>query len=283
MKQTCIITNTKKKRVSQSDVPQASLEEAVELAKTLVDQFAGTGATGINLAKAHGRSPSSSAWRALTGATVAYGITDGGYNANTISLTELGKKIVMPTSEGSVQPALLEAAMTPSVPRKFYEKYDKAKIPAPEVGKNVLAEWGVPYDRTSSAFSAIVANAKFCGIITSVGDDDFLQINSITQIPSSAPHNAKSPPTQQTPVQSSHTNAPQQDNSSHIESLQKSSLPVGDGELILLMPSEFKDLLLNSDDEDLETAWKNARKALKTLAEHVPKENIDSQTHSKTV
>ena len=112
MTYTACMTEMKKSRenVSQSDMPRFPLEDALVLAKALRDNFASKGTTPINLAQAIKRSPSSSGWRILTGATVAYGLTEGGYNASEISLTNLGDKIVNPTEDGEDTAALLDAA-----------------------------------------------------------------------------------------------------------------------------------------------------------------------------
>src|SRR5438270_11794812 len=76
----------KKSYVSQSDVPKHSIEEAVNLARGLFDAFNGD-SLPHELANAMGISPTSSAWRSLTGAAVAYGLTEGAYNAPRIKLT----------------------------------------------------------------------------------------------------------------------------------------------------------------------------------------------------
>src|SRR4051812_10866627 len=65
----------------QSDFPRASLQSAQRIAAAIVQNFAGDSASPPDIALAMGISPTSSAWQTLTGASIAYGLTDGGYNA----------------------------------------------------------------------------------------------------------------------------------------------------------------------------------------------------------
>src|SRR5687767_6611387 len=74
----------------QADFPQISLQQAQKIASSLVDNFAGDSGSPPDVALALGISPTSSVWQSLAGASIAYGLTDGGINANVIKLTALG-------------------------------------------------------------------------------------------------------------------------------------------------------------------------------------------------
>jgi hypothetical protein len=74
----------------QSDFPLVNLQQAQKIASALVDNFGGGSASPPDVALALGISPTSSAWQYLTGAAVAYGLTDGGYNAEVIKSYPLG-------------------------------------------------------------------------------------------------------------------------------------------------------------------------------------------------
>jgi len=84
----------------QADFPQETLQQAQKIASAIVDNFAVEGGSPPDIALAIGISPTSSAWPALAGASVAYGLTEGGVNANTVKLTSLGRKLVAPEEEG---------------------------------------------------------------------------------------------------------------------------------------------------------------------------------------
>src|SRR2546425_5969338 len=85
---------------SQADFPQTTLQQAQKIASALVDNFAGKEGSPPDVALAIGISPTSSGWRTLTGSAIAYGLTEGGFGANTIKLTSLGRRLVAPEEEG---------------------------------------------------------------------------------------------------------------------------------------------------------------------------------------
>ena len=80
-------TSAKRSYFKQSDFPAETLQQAQKIASAIVDNFAGDGGSPPDIALAIGISPTSSAWPLLIGAAIAYGLTDGGVNANQIKLT----------------------------------------------------------------------------------------------------------------------------------------------------------------------------------------------------
>lgn len=167
----------KQTKLSQSEVPYTTLEYALRVAQALWDHFAGKSAAPHDIALALDVSPTSSAWRRLTGAAVAYGLTQGAYNANEITLTELGRRIVAPTEEGIDAVAKLEAMLKPRVLRDFFQKYDRAKFPRDDIGRNVLAGLGVPKERVERAFEIIVENGRFVGAIRDTKTGPFVALS----------------------------------------------------------------------------------------------------------
>ncbi len=174
-------TQTQRKkinRLSQTEIPRATLKDVVGLAEALRDNFAGRNATPIDLAQSLDRSPTSSGWRFLTGAAVAYGLTDNGYSSSSISLTPLGRQIVAPTEEGLETKGLISALLRPVILKSFYEKYDKNKFPNDDIAKNVLENLGVPKDRTDEALKIVIQNAEYVGILTNVSGNKYIQLDS---------------------------------------------------------------------------------------------------------
>jgi predicted nucleotide-binding protein len=114
----------------------------------------------------------------LTGAAIAYGLTSGGYNAETISITPLAMRIVRPTTEGDDTGAKREAFLKPRVIREFLQKYDRAPIPRDEIARNVLIEMGVPTDRSAEVFSLIVEGAKELGFLQPIKDRTYVDLTS---------------------------------------------------------------------------------------------------------
>ena len=166
----------KRTNVSQSDIPAVPLDTALKVAQGLYDQFAGKDAAPHDVALALNISPTSSAWRRLSGAAVAYGLTSGGYNAVAISLTDLGRRAVAPTEEGEDAAAKVEAMLKPRVLRDFFTKYDRAKFPRDDIARNVLAAMGVPKDRLDRAFEVLIENGKLTGVVRDTKTGPFIAL-----------------------------------------------------------------------------------------------------------
>ena len=160
------VNEDKRTRVSQQAIPALSLRKALSIPQAITDHFGGKPTLPHQAALALNISPGSSAWRALTGAAVAYGLTEGGYNSPKIALTDLGRKLTMPTEEGQDSRARAEAALRPEICRKFFEKYDRSKFPADHIAKNVLqVEFGIPPDRAGQVLEILKDNGTFVGFI----------------------------------------------------------------------------------------------------------------------
>ena len=110
----------------QSEFPLLSLQQAQKIAAAIVDNFKGTGGSPPDIALAIGISPTSSAWPSLADASIGYGLTAGGVNANTITITDLGRKLVAPEEEGADITARRVAIMKPRLMKEFFEKYRRA-------------------------------------------------------------------------------------------------------------------------------------------------------------
>jgi hypothetical protein len=164
--------------ISQSKIPSLSLSETLRLAQSLSDDFAGRPTAPHQLAISVDISPTSSNWRDLCGASIAYGLTSGGCNAQSISLNELGKRIVAPTIEGDDVTAKVDAALRPEIAHQFFENYNRAKFPQDKIARNVLAEMGVPPDRLDQILGILKQNGEFVGIILQTKTGPFVAIES---------------------------------------------------------------------------------------------------------
>lgn len=173
------IPEAKGSRVSQADIPNLSLEQSLRIARSIWDNFAGKGSAPHNVALALNLSPTSGGWRNLCGASMAYGLTDGGYNASSITLTELGRRVVAPMREGDEAAALQEAALRPKLPREFFTQYDRAKFPRDDIAANVLVGYGMPKDRAEDLVSLLKANGEFVGFIRETKTGLFVALDAV--------------------------------------------------------------------------------------------------------
>jgi hypothetical protein len=163
---------------SQAEFPHTTLQQAQKIASALVDNFAGKDGSPPDVALAIGISPTSSGWRTLTGSSIAYGLTEGGFNANTIKLTALGRKLVAPEEEGADLVARREAILRPKISKEFFERYRRAKFPNDTIAANVLKSLGIPQDRVTSALDTFKANGRYAGIIRETPTGPFVNLDS---------------------------------------------------------------------------------------------------------
>lgn len=164
--------------IKQTRLPAHPLEEAVAVAKALVDQYAGKATTPTQLALALERSPASSAFRSLTGAAEAYGITEGAYRSPEIQLTALGRKLVAPTAHGQDIQARREAILNTSVVADFLRRYDQNRFPDDSIARNVLQfEMDVPPERIDTALEVIKSNATYAKVLQTQGTRQFVVLS----------------------------------------------------------------------------------------------------------
>lgn len=171
-------TAAKRSRISQSDIPSYSLEKARRVPQSLADFYASHPARPLDVASALDLGPSSSHFRVMCGAAVGYGLTDGGPNATTISLTKLGARVVTPIEVDDDKVAMREAALKPTIADQFYCKYDGSPLPPKNIAQNVLATLGVPADRTSDVYDLLIENARYVGFLKTIKDKEYVDIGA---------------------------------------------------------------------------------------------------------
>ena len=167
-----------RKYLSQADVPAWSLDQAIRIPRAIADEHAGRPTRPIDVAHAMNVQPSTGGFRTLCGAAIAYGLTDGGYNADIISITDLGKRIITrPIDDPDGLTARREATLKPRVVREFLTKYDGSKMPREDVALNVLAGLGVPADSTKRAFDLVVEAAKSARFFKEINNVQYVDLH----------------------------------------------------------------------------------------------------------
>lgn len=169
----------KEKRVylSQEDVPAYSLEEALRVPQAIFDNYGKQPTAPIKVAAAMNLAPGSSLFKMLCGAAIAYGFTNGGYNAATIGIESLAKRILSPTDEGDDLAAKREAFMRPRVIKQFVERYNNSPLPKEDIGINVLDEFGVPRNRAADVLKTIVESAEKLGLVQDIKGKKYLSVD----------------------------------------------------------------------------------------------------------
>ena len=161
-------------QVSAEALPRRSLEQAVEVAKTLRLVYAAKSVSVEELAKAMELSRNNADFKYALWSAVAYGIVnaEGPKTNRTYSLAETGRKIVAENIPGEAQEAKVKAVLTPTVLSKFFTDYNGHPVPPTnEHFANVLEDqFGVPRDRTTEAIEIIQINGKYAGILEEQGE-----------------------------------------------------------------------------------------------------------------
>jgi len=169
----------KRTYVSQADVPNNSLDDALRVSRALIDNYAGKSATPLQVASALNMTPSSGTFRNLCGSSIAYGLTAGGYNAKEISVEQLAKRILTPLEEGDDLVAKREAAMKPRVLGEFIRKYENSPLPRHDIALNVLVEMGVPRDRAESVYTLILDTAEAVCLIREIKNKQYIDLSGV--------------------------------------------------------------------------------------------------------
>ena len=170
--------------LKQTDAPSASLEEALRIPQAIFNNYAGGPATPLQVAKALDIDPKGSQIKLLSGASIAFGLIEGGAQASMINVTDLARRIIRPQEENQDLLAKREAVLKPRVFAEFLQKYDGHSFPRSDLAINVLEEKGVPRNKAEEVLERIITSARSVGFIEEIKGKSYisLQINKDVQI-----------------------------------------------------------------------------------------------------
>lgn len=169
--------DTKKRPyLKQTDVPAATLEEALRVPLAILDHYAGRATAPLHVAKALNVDPKGSQIRLLTGAAMAYELIEGGAQAAEITVTDLARRILRPTVEGGDLTAKRDAVLKPRIFGEFLRRYDGSPFPRVDIAQNVLEELGVPRSKTAEIVERIEATARSVGFIDEIAGKDYVSL-----------------------------------------------------------------------------------------------------------
>jgi predicted nucleotide-binding protein len=160
--------------------PRDTFKRSIAIAESIEKNNAGKPYDRLDLAKSLNWSPNSSGFRQLITSSGRYGLTEGSYSADKITLTSLGSSIVAPTTEEEKAQSLREALLTPDLFRKVAEYYDRKMLPKEELFKNTLRkEFGVPVEDVESCYEVLMGNLGDYGIVQNIRGNEFLQLDKL--------------------------------------------------------------------------------------------------------
>lgn len=173
----------KRAYLKQSDVPLTSLEIALRVPQAVLDHYGGKPATPLQLAKALQMDPKGSQIRVLSGSAIAFGLTEGGAQSPSISVTPLARRIARPKSEGDDLLAKREAVLLPRVFRDFLTQYDGHPFPRQDIALNVLEDMGVPRAKAEDVLERIESSAKYVGFLDQIKDKTYVTLQGVMPQP----------------------------------------------------------------------------------------------------
>lgn len=170
---------SKRAYLSQSDVPNIGLSHAMRIPKSIFENYGGHASTPLEVAEGTDMTPTSGGFRNLCGASLAFGLTEGGYNAAEISVTSLAERIFKPQEEGDDLRAKREAFLRPRIISEFLTKYDGNQLPKVNIAKNVLEKMGVPESRCDDVHDLILTEATELGLIREIKGNRYVQLKGV--------------------------------------------------------------------------------------------------------
>lgn len=188
----------KRAYLKQSDVPMASLDDALRVAQAIFDHYAGKPVSPFQLGKALNLDPKGSQLKVLTGAAIAFGLIEGGAQATAISVTDLARRILRPKEENADQAAKREAILKPRIFGDFLRQYDGHPFPRQDIALNVLEEMGVPRAKAAEVLERIDESARSVAFIEEIKGKNYVSLQGVAalQETSEAPESKEAPAAQ---------------------------------------------------------------------------------------
>jgi hypothetical protein len=121
-------TNSSTTTTVKPDHPKHTLEEALALPEA-ISRNGGQPLPPIDTATAMNRSPGSSIFRMVTGASHQYGLTNGSYKSDYFTLEDLGRGVIEPNDPNERPRNLVAAALRPPLFQALFDYYRGKRFP----------------------------------------------------------------------------------------------------------------------------------------------------------
>lgn len=150
--------------------PASTFEEALVIGQAIQQFAAGQKIRRLTLFDNLGKTSDSGPSRQLVTNSSRYGVTKGGYQAEYLELTEVGK---IATSQDIPKTEQLKAKFKLAIEQIppfniLYDRFKGNKLPAQSVLRDVLIENGFKEVEVSECVDTFVLNVKFLGILRTV-------------------------------------------------------------------------------------------------------------------
>ncbi len=173
--------DAEKRKYASMAYPKNTLKAALKIAQAIQDNNAGQPYNRLDIAQSLDYSPESSGFRTLITSSSRYGLTQGGYAADKIALTDLGKSIVAPRTDEERNEGILQALKNVDLFKKFLERFDQSKFPREDLLKNTLIrDFEVSKNDVDACLSIIAQNLKDWGLLVYYKENVWLRLDKLS-------------------------------------------------------------------------------------------------------
>ncbi|MBS3136494.1 nucleotide-binding protein [Candidatus Woesearchaeota archaeon] len=176
------MNKTEEKKQTRGLYPKYSLLEALKIGESIKKNNNMHPYNRLDIASSINSSPNSSGFRLLIISSASYGLTTGSYIAEKLALTDLGSKIVSPTSDDEKNQCLKEALFNVPLFKQVFTKFDQGQLPRKDLLVNTLnREHKIPLDKCEEAYKIILKNAKELGILKNQKGTDYIRLDLLNK------------------------------------------------------------------------------------------------------
>lgn len=177
-------TSGSRRRTGPKPFPVLPIESVLPLAATILREGLSGELRRLTLFDRLNRSPDSGTSRQLVTLSSRYGLTTGGYQAETISLTEAGRAIASEApSFPHTRKILFNCAIDQFPPfQQLYDKLRNQRVPAEDVLRNELRKLGINTTDCRLAADVFLENARYVGLVREVsGNERVIPIDQVLE------------------------------------------------------------------------------------------------------
>ena len=162
--------------------PGFSLTVAMQVAQAIAENNASRPMNRLLLAEAMNYSPGSSGFRERIASSAKYGLTEGNFNSETISLTVLGIGVTRPRNEAERIEARRSALRTVPLFDDLLGHFANSRLPGPEFLKNLLERdpYNIDPSWSEAAAAAFTDGAHDVGYLREIGGSPHIVLDAST-------------------------------------------------------------------------------------------------------
>lgn len=150
--------------MSSSPFAPYPINEALLISETIVKHNSGKPMRRLTIFDILGKSPTSGPSRSLVTASSGYGLTQGSYNAEIISLLDRGRKIV---TENDPK-AMIDAVLGVEIFKQFFDNYRNSTVPSNSAAIDFLKAHGIAVGSAQNCLEVLLKSGEYVALIQEI-------------------------------------------------------------------------------------------------------------------